>query len=382
MVAHPNITVVDDGLTRDDIARLYSEEHAQVWELIQTAGRAASMKPPVFDAVALSASAGGHSLKAMGMSPVELGWLEVEQGELAKLRDELPEDPDALRRMGDGDGVVVEAVDVVETLAAAQPGLGPSDAIRLMRKLGIGRPSTYSRHVDNLFDAAEKGLLQVTETGSFRITAAGRQLLECLDERDLPPLDAEYCAEFERDLKAQEAGQLSAGHVLRTHLSRLPGVVVDIPDSGAAAVGRAATQLSPTAAVATSPMPASSALPVQIDPEVVLPRRHPLRALRAAFDRALADAYGAAQPNGQETSRRRAVRAAALGEVMGEADHDRVLDRVQLDLGWRWVAGLGTTDPVWSSAVFDNLVGGDGELRAALVQAGRAAMVVAPAKGA
>jgi hypothetical protein len=39
-MAHPNVTITDESLTREDIERFYSKAHADVWELIRTAGLA------------------------------------------------------------------------------------------------------------------------------------------------------------------------------------------------------------------------------------------------------------------------------------------------------------------------------------------------------
>ena len=46
--AHPNITITDESLTRDDIEKFYSKWHADVWDLIRTAGLASKMRPAIF----------------------------------------------------------------------------------------------------------------------------------------------------------------------------------------------------------------------------------------------------------------------------------------------------------------------------------------------
>ena len=230
--ADRNITIIDDGSTRDDIVRLYSEEHALVWDLLGKMERAAALLPPMFEVHALVATVGKYTLQSRGRKEIEKGWLALYPQEEEQLAKQLPHDTDVLQAIAEDDGTIeIETVSAVEQRSKDEhDGLNPAGLIRLMKEKGIGRPSTYASHVANVHTAAENGLVSIDDNGGFHITDNGVALLACLDDDDLPSLDVDYTARFENDLEAIESGDLSAAQVLRIHLAKLPGVSIDIPD--------------------------------------------------------------------------------------------------------------------------------------------------------
>ena len=369
--AHPNITITDTSLTKEDIERFYTKAHAGVWELILTAERAGEMPPPIFSVVSLSAHCGEHTMQARGWRQVEAGWAELYPEEDAALRRELPEDPDLLEALA-GAPLHIEGVDVVETRTAVSGALGVADLIRVMRDEHVGRPSTYASHVEAMFKCVDLGWLFLDDAGRFRVAEAGRTLLEVLADPSLPRLDKSYTAELEADLDAIERGEASPAQVLARHLGRLPGVDVDVPSDALESMSEGAEPAGPTGdPIHPRPTANTVSLPAEIDPEVVLAPTHPLRVVRRAFDRTITNAFGRAHPNRAEARRRRACRALALGEVNGDLPPEGLLERLQLDLGWRWVVGLAPNDPVWSAQVLRELADGGRELVDKLVRAAK-----------
>ena len=367
--AHRNITITDDSESRDDIARLYSEEHAQVWGLIRTMGLAAPMLPPMFEVHALIATAGEHTLQSRGRKKIEKGWLALYPKREERLDKQLPEDTNFLEQIAELEGpVAIGSVTAMRSQASDSiSGIDPADLIRLMREKGIGRPSTYANHVGNVYRAAEQGLVSVDEEGGFHITDDGLNLLRCLDMDDVPSLDVDYSARLENDLEAIESGGLSAAQVLRIHLGKLPGVAIDIPDAGPNDLDDTSPTSPRSHAVAQRTLDFS--LPVAIDPDAVLPKDHPLRIVRRSFDDAFRQLYGHGTVNRAEGSKRRACRAVALAKLLGDWPLCSFVERLSLDLGLRWVVDLKPTDIVWTPDVLSNLVAGESSVVANLCAA-------------
>ena len=354
---HPNITITDPTLTRDDIARLYSEAHADVWEIIRVMGFAAPMRPPTFDVLSLIATAGGCLLQSRGRKEVEKGWLELYPGEESSLERQLPEDADVLEVVAKtSQALAIDTVTVVRAPEEPRRGVNPGDLLRLMKDKGVGRPSTYAYHVENTFKAVETGLLSSDDTGGFHITESGLALLQCLDsDDDLPSLDVDYSARIEADLQAIEMGTLSAVQVLHAHLAKLPGVTMDVTHAPPASHDRS-----------SQPPPAHRGevrwppfvLPAAIDPDTVLPPDHPLRVTRDSFDETLRQLYGQADVNRAVATTQRACRAAALAKLLGDLPLGAMVERLQLDLGLRWVVGLQPIDSLWTPRLLNELIAG------------------------
>jgi hypothetical protein len=375
--AHPNIIIIDESLTREDIEAFYSKAHADVWNLIRTAGLAANMRPPVFEVVSLSARHGEHTAQARGKRQVEPGWTEVYPEEDMTLCRELPEDPSLLEALASGP-LAIERADVIETRIGGAGPLGVADLIRVMKDEKVGRPSTYASHVEAMFECVDIGWLSFDEAGRFRMTEAGRVLLDVLADPALPQLGKSYTAELEADLDAIEQGEKSPAQVLRRHLGRLPGVETNIPANALETISES-DEPDENVDERFQPGPPinAAALPAELDPETVLAPSHPLRALRSAFDAVIRDTFGHAHPNRAEASRRKACRARALGWVMGNLDAERLVERLQLDLGWRWVVGLAPSDRAWSVNAFVSLVMNEEDLVDKLVVTGEQALSAA-----
>ena len=136
-----NIRVTDETESRDDIARLYGEEHGDVWDLLRRMGLAAEMRPPIFKVHALVARVGGHVFQSRGRAMVEQGWLTVFPKEDARLERQLSEDPSVLNELAqESSGHDIAAVDVVrDTRQWREQVLTPAALIALMKEKGIGR---------------------------------------------------------------------------------------------------------------------------------------------------------------------------------------------------------------------------------------------------
>ena len=361
--AHANISVIDNTLTRDDIQRFYSKDHADVWELIQLMGQAAAMCPPILDVISLVAEAADEILQSRGIREIERGWLELDPQQADRLAMQLPEDPDRLCALAEGE-IRIEGAEAVEDRAKPGEALDPARLIQIMKDEKIGRPSTYARHIENVFEAVETEMLQIDKKSCFHITDKAAKLIECLDEPDLPTLDMAYSAQLEADLGEIEAGHLTPAQVLRQHLGRLPGIKTAVPDDSPVALREKST-IAPILGPGYGEPPRFS-LPPGIDPSIVLPPNHPLQMLRAAFDKTCLQQHGRAETSRLEGSRRRAARAAALGKLLGGLPADALIERLRLDLGLRWVVRLEPTDRVWTANILNGLITDQNEVIDAL----------------
>ncbi|MDD9942477.1 MAG: DNA topoisomerase [Myxococcales bacterium] len=366
--AHPNLSVVDARVSRDDIARFYSEDHARVWELIRQAGLAGASPPPVFEAVAYAIEVAGYRLEARGHRVVEPGWLPHAPMEQQRLARELPGDPDVLARLGQA--VIPGCRPVVRKAMPSEDlqRFDPATLIAAMRRAGIGRPSTYARHVQKVFDSVNRGLLRKDADGRFRMAHAGFVMLEALADPALPSLDVAYSAELERDLEAIEQGDADPAAVVRRHLARIPGLNLQDADQQDGQ-GDTHEGTAPQVPHGGHDDLGVHQLPPGLDPALALPAGHPLRGIRGAFDETARRLLGGALPNRQEAMHRRACRATAVCRICS-VEPAAVLERLRRDLGWRWVVDLAPTDPVWTPEQLDAMTTGREEFVRTLASAG------------
>ena len=349
--ADRNITITDETTTREDIARRYSHEHAQVWDLLKRMGQASGMRPPIFEVHSVLADAGGYTLQSRGRKTVESGWLPCFPAEEELLAKQLPESTEVLGQIVEagGDAQISGVTVLALPPSAGEEALTPAELIRQMKERRIGRPSTYARHVENVSSSVEQGLVRIDEFDGFRITETGLALLRCLDLDELPSLDVEYSARFEGHLEAIEKGKVGAIEVLRLHLGALPGVEVRIPHGGEMTLrndpGDAAAQTW------TGQGFSEASLPAAIDPESVLPQEHPYRAIRKRFEDSIRQQYGRGELSRSMSRQQRACRVAALARMLGDWSLSQTIERIRLDLALRWLADLRPSDEAWTEAV-------------------------------
>lgn len=97
-------------------------------------------------------------------------------------------------------------------VTAAKLSLG--DFIVHMEKVGLGRPSTYAKHAQNLL---KTGLIE--GPNDVRLSSRGKKLLTGIRETSAGRFNAEFCRNFLNDLDAIESGALSASKALVGWLS-------------------------------------------------------------------------------------------------------------------------------------------------------------------
>jgi transposase len=105
-----------------------------------------------------------------------------------------------------------------------------------------------------------------------------------------------------------------------------------------------------------------------VDLEQRVPARHPLRAIRAIVNEALAALDGEFQAIYASTGRpsippEKLLRALLLQLFHGIRSERQMMDRLNFDLSFRWFVGLGIDDTVWDASTFsknrDRLLDGD-----------------------
>ena len=349
--ADRNITITNEKATREDIARRYSHEHAQVWDLLKRMGQASGMRPPIFEVHSVLADAGGYTLQSRGRKTVESGWLPHFPAEEELLAKQLPESTEVLEQIAEagGDAQISGVTVLALPPSAGEETLTPAELIRQMKERRIGRPSTYARHVENVSSSVGRGLVRIDEYDGFRITEPGLALLRCLDLDELPSLDVEYSARFEKHLEAIEKGKVGAIEVLRLHLGALPGVEVQIPHGGEMTLRNDAGDAATPAW--TGQGFSEPSLPAAIDPESVLPRDHPYRAIRKGFEASLRERLGRGGLSRSMARRERACRVAALARMLGDWSLSQTIERIRLDLALRWLVDLRPSDEAWTEPV-------------------------------
>ncbi len=123
-----------------------TKEEAALYALIWKRFVASQARPARFDRTTVTVAAEDLTLRAVGMRLVEPGFLAI--GDVAD--DEEDGDEDAVPSLTAGDRLDVKTVDSETKKTSPPPRYKEATLIETMKRLGIGRPSTYSSTLDVL----------------------------------------------------------------------------------------------------------------------------------------------------------------------------------------------------------------------------------------
>jgi len=282
--AHPSVTPLDFRVEKPPAG--WDEPSIRMYDLVRRRALAALSPRPVIEECRRVLAAGGVL--------VALGWRRIlEEGWRAILPEQpMPEPavPDNAPGLGHPADEPVSDLRITG-VAVEQPGIaiGMAELVELMRREGIGRPSTYARTIGLLL---EKGWVEL-DGGAVRLTARGAGVLSRLSGIE-PVLGVAFAREFEARLDAVESGRLSSDEAIRSLGSALPDDVAAklgwLDHAGDAVAGEPA----PAAyARRDREPPAAPAIRITVeDPETTLARDDPVRLARNRLHAAFLVAHG------------------------------------------------------------------------------------------
>lgn len=240
----------------------------------------------------------------------------------------------------------------IETLSA--PPLSLDKIIEQMAEHGVGRPATYA---DRLTAALDRDLV-CSDDGGLRIGEYGKEILDTLDKQAAcARINADFCAELERELGQVEQGHVAAGDVLRVFCERVLGCSPTIADwldgldiageTFAEALARAEAMLPPADSWS------NLILPPGLSPQQLAKDAQQAMYLRGQIDEVLANMDRPRWKKG--SARQRAIwRLAGLGAGATPFDTTISAANASRDIVLRWWVDLGPEEPVISPHELDH----------------------------
>ncbi|MHB8144145.1 MAG: DNA topoisomerase [Vulcanimicrobiaceae bacterium] len=346
--AHASLQTLGD-YDYERVKREFTEDHANVWDLVRRCYAAEESAPPTMDVYRLAIKFGSKWFVALGADIVENGWLTFDERRRLRLKGELPSPPSQIEEAVN-QSITLERVSI-EPREPVKPS--PADMIRMMRDGRIGRPSTYHQHITNLSEMVDSGYVTRDADGRYELTKLGRAALGILRAQAFPAVGIQECAELERDLVRIESGEAASFDIAVKHVSLVKNV---------ASLGYESREDAP--ALQTEASVDGSALPAALDPERNLPQNHRLRRIKNRI--ATVVKRRAAGSSNQARSSIRAAIAYAAADIWRLSSESAVLDELRFNLAYRWLCGLEPDDPVWSETVFRQLLAQERDLVSSL----------------
>ncbi|WJF90391.1 DNA topoisomerase [Paraburkholderia bonniea] len=238
-------------------------------------------EPPVWQVTRYLVAAGSLLFGAESRLALEPGWRAV--ASLAHIS--LPST--GLPSPGPGEIHPGEATLVWHGYAdVAQMKLSLGDFIVHMEKAGLGRPSTYARHAQNLL---KTGLIE--GSNDVRLSRRGHKLLAGIRASSAARFNAAFCRKFLNDLDAIESGALStakalAGWLSVEHANHATDWLDTLQIEGDLA---ALTYEAREGADRSTIFWPAGALPAELDPEQMLAQDSPERQIRRELNEDAAD---------------------------------------------------------------------------------------------
>jgi hypothetical protein len=336
--AHESLRTLETW-TYGRVKREFTEDHANVWDVVRRCYAAEDSAPPMIDVHRLAVKFGSKWLIALGFAVADEGWLKFDERRASRLKDELANPPSHIAKAANR-YITLESASV-ETREHVRPS--PADVVRMMRDGRIGRPSTYWRHIRNLEGMTGIGYVARGSDGRYELTQLGRRALELLRTSAFESVGIVECQELELDLDRIESGEATPLEIAVKHVS----LVKNLRQF-------AFEKRDDLSILRTETSSVGSSLPPALDPEKSLPQDHRLRRIKSRI--AIIVKEHASRSSNEARSSIRAATAFALADVWKLSSEAAILDELRFNLAYRWLCGLGPDDLVWSEPVFHQLL--------------------------
>ena len=184
-----------------------SQEHLKLYELIARRAMASQMAAAVFDTTAATLECAGEQFKAKGRVMLFDGfrklWAAEEETSDAKPKDDPTEADQKMPDLKLGETVVKTGEKLDEKTTKAPPRYTEASLVDKLKKLGIGRPSTYATILKGI---RERHYVEI-KARKIYLTERGGKLLVWLENTAGWIIDYEMTRKLEEYLDKVEAGQ-------------------------------------------------------------------------------------------------------------------------------------------------------------------------------
>lgn len=337
MRAHPMITPLA-AVTPEQIAAQYPEDAATVYRVIWE-NTLAHIKPPPHICTERQVYAAGTQFVAVDWAvPVTPGWLELVSSEFVG--------PMALRLSGAADipaDVPMERCTFrVEGHRRGENSLTVDAILGWLDTLSVASPGKIAELIEECQDAG----WVIVENGSVWLTEDGSDQVELADGAGCSKVSGVNTARWRLLTDEYLSNELSLAELL-AESCRLWGIDPPlsvatleeaVQEGHSAEDSYALREKHMIARIATADYPPG------VDPERLLPKEDPWRVRRAQLEGGLS---AGAEHNwcSLSTCERAAIRLGAVAAAMNANDARRLADDIHFDVRWRWLVGLGPTDP-------------------------------------
>ena len=201
--AHEAIRPTDVRRTPESIRGYLTQDQAKLYELIWKRFVACQMGPARFASTVAEIRAGKHTFVARGRQTLFEGHLKM----AAKAGSE----QDALLpALSERDELVVEEITPGQHFEQPPPRYSEATLVAALKKLGIGRPSTYSAIVSTIQD---RKYVQIVKR-RFHASALGEVVTDRLVKHFPSVLDVQFTSRMEEELDEIAEGRLDWKDVL------------------------------------------------------------------------------------------------------------------------------------------------------------------------
>ena len=206
--AHEAIRPTSFARHPDAMADRLSPEQARLYRLVWSRALASQMSAARIQNTRLLIEADAHRFQADGKQIVFDGYLKV-------LSLRAPEET-ILPAVNQGDALTCAGLKPEQHATQPPPRYSEAGLVKMMEKLGIGRPSTYAPTLATIQD---RGYVRLDQR-RFHPTELGQLVTKALVQHFPEILDAGFTSEMEEDLDKIEAGTQSYRALLKRFWAR------------------------------------------------------------------------------------------------------------------------------------------------------------------
>ena len=220
--AHPPINVTDEALSVDDIKKLYTKEHANIYALIQE-----NAKAVMYDSPLLKLHTQRHDIinniqtVFRAVEVIDEGWLVADKHTSDKINQRYPNTVAELNELRQikSETLSLNHIEAFENLTLDHGYLTLYSLLSLMQENDIAEPSTFASLIDKLIN---KGHI-TSDLENLALTSKGEEIIEALDALALPTYDANFSKALQEDLVLIENGEKEPIDVITKYTGFLTG---------------------------------------------------------------------------------------------------------------------------------------------------------------
>ncbi len=195
------------------------KDFEKLYELIWKRFVACQVNPSIFDETTIEVSAGEHQLRASGQVMKFDGWRKVIPGKVSD------EDMIILPEVTKGEELDLLKVNSVQKFTMPPARFNEASLIKMLEKLGIGRPSTYAPIISTI---QIRQYVEKNDARAFAPTSIGIAVNDFLISNFPDTFEYAFTAEMEDELDKVAGGKLSWVKTIKDFYKPFEKKLVDV----------------------------------------------------------------------------------------------------------------------------------------------------------